>query len=358
MAAERDATDRYLAAFLSDRIGATFRGRISGVTRFGLFVRLNETGADGIVPIRTLGNDYFIHDEATHALIGDVTGATYPARRAGEVRLVEAAPITGGLVFELLSEPLTYRRKRGKSGQSGKARGQTPQARGSNRLRHLFQPVFVQRAASAATTPHMAARRCRTILAYTSDFGDSGLTVTTTQSAVRAEHLPSRPVLASLLAGFRLRCPNCRTGALEVLRQSRRSLSRCAARRFIISAPTMRRPISPFSSSATLCCRRCLIALQLAPEPEWVHFVVWPRWRSALRSRCCRASKERWSRCNGRCGCTASATRRARRQRLSSKKLAIPGELITACGDLFQAPRHKPPSQTSLRPRNNAEDDT
>jgi ribonuclease R len=114
MAAERDATDRYLAAFLSDRVGATFRGRISGVTRFGLFVRLNETGADGIVPIRTLGNDYFIHDESLHALIGDVTGATYRLGEPAEVRLVEAAPITGGLVFELLSEPLSYRSKRTK----------------------------------------------------------------------------------------------------------------------------------------------------------------------------------------------------------------------------------------------------
>jgi ribonuclease R len=112
MAAERDATDRYLAAFLSDRVGAEFRGRIAGVTRFGLFVRLDETGADGIVPIRSLGNDYFFHDEARHALIGEVTGATYRLGERVEVKLLEAAPITGGLVFELLSEPQTFSDKR------------------------------------------------------------------------------------------------------------------------------------------------------------------------------------------------------------------------------------------------------
>jgi ribonuclease R len=120
MAAERDATDRYLAAYLSDRVGAEFHGRISGVTRFGLFVRLSETGADGIIPIRTLGNDYFVHDERAHALIGDVTGATFRLGERVEVKLVEAAPITGGLVFELLSEPLSYA-KRGKAGKTKRA---------------------------------------------------------------------------------------------------------------------------------------------------------------------------------------------------------------------------------------------
>ena len=125
MAAERDATDRYLAAFLADRVGAQFSGRISGVTRFGLFVRLTETGADGIIPIRSLGHDYFFHDETAHALIGEVTGATYRLGETVEVKLLEAAPITGGLVFELLSEPASYTKltKRGKGGPKPKKKG-------------------------------------------------------------------------------------------------------------------------------------------------------------------------------------------------------------------------------------------
>jgi ribonuclease R len=72
--AERDTVDRLVANWLADRIGATFRGRISGVTRAGLFVKLDETGADGFVPMRTLGADYFRYDEARHALIGSRTG--------------------------------------------------------------------------------------------------------------------------------------------------------------------------------------------------------------------------------------------------------------------------------------------
>ncbi|HXA41150.1 MAG TPA: ribonuclease R [Phenylobacterium sp.] len=105
MAAERDATDRYVAAFLADRVGAEFPGRITGVTRFGLFVRLDETGADGLVPVSKLGGEYFIHDDRAHALVGERTGARWPLGMRVQVKLVEATPINGGLLFEMLSEP-------------------------------------------------------------------------------------------------------------------------------------------------------------------------------------------------------------------------------------------------------------
>ncbi len=105
MAAERDATDRYVAAFLSERVGAEFEGRITGVTRFGLFVRLSETGADGLVPVSSLGGEYFVHDERSHALVGERTGQRWRLGRMVEVRLKEATPITGGLLFEMLSDP-------------------------------------------------------------------------------------------------------------------------------------------------------------------------------------------------------------------------------------------------------------
>lgn len=102
MAAERDSVDRYLAAYMSEHIGAQFKARITGVTRFGLFVRLDATGASGIIPIRNIGNEYFRHDEGAHALIGDRTGTTYRLGEPVTVRLAEAAPVTGGLRFDLL----------------------------------------------------------------------------------------------------------------------------------------------------------------------------------------------------------------------------------------------------------------
>ncbi len=105
MAAERDATDRYIAAFLSDRVGAEFEGRITGVTRFGLFVRLGETGADGLIPVSTLGDEYFVHDDRAHALVGERTGRRWRLGRQVSVRLREATPVTGGLLFDMLSEP-------------------------------------------------------------------------------------------------------------------------------------------------------------------------------------------------------------------------------------------------------------
>jgi ribonuclease R len=109
MAAERDSNDRYVAAFMEDRIGAVFRARITGVTRFGLFMRLPETGAEGLLPIRALGGEYFKHDEQKHALIGDRTGTSYKLGEMVIVKLAEAAPLTGGLRFDL-AEPLTRQR--------------------------------------------------------------------------------------------------------------------------------------------------------------------------------------------------------------------------------------------------------
>ncbi len=97
--AERDANDRYLAAFMSDRTGAEFAARISGVTRFGLFVTLSENGASGLVPISSLPDDFWMHDETSHALIGRSTRAQYRLADPIDVRLVEANALTGSLVF-------------------------------------------------------------------------------------------------------------------------------------------------------------------------------------------------------------------------------------------------------------------
>ena len=118
MVAERETVDRLIAFHLADRIGATFTGRISGVTRSGLFVKLAETGADGFVPASTIGADYYRHDEARHALVGERTGETYRLGDQVEVKLVEAAPVAGALRFEILSEGQhgTARRRSGPGG--------------------------------------------------------------------------------------------------------------------------------------------------------------------------------------------------------------------------------------------------
>ena len=104
MLAERETNDRLIAHFLADRIGAKFDGRISGVTRAGLFVKLRETGADGFVPARTIGDEYFRYDEKGHAMVGSRSGETYRLGDPVTVKLVEAAPVAGALRFELLSE--------------------------------------------------------------------------------------------------------------------------------------------------------------------------------------------------------------------------------------------------------------
>jgi ribonuclease R len=104
MKAERETFDRLLAHFLADRVGASFEGRISGVTRVGLFVKLDDTGADGFIPARTIGTEYFRYHEDRHALVGSSSGESYRLGDRVTVKLVEAVPLAGALRFELISE--------------------------------------------------------------------------------------------------------------------------------------------------------------------------------------------------------------------------------------------------------------
>ena len=99
--AEREAIDRYLSAYMADKVGASFHARISGVTRFGLFVTLQGSGANGLIPLSALPDDYWMHDEATQTLNGRRSRQTYGLTQELGVRLREASPITGGLVFDL-----------------------------------------------------------------------------------------------------------------------------------------------------------------------------------------------------------------------------------------------------------------
>ncbi|MDA9947468.1 ribonuclease R [Planktomarina temperata] len=102
MLAERDTTDRYLASFMSERVGNEFSGRISGVARFGIFVKLDETAADGLVPIRSLGREYFEHDADSQTLRGTDSGTVISLGQRVVVRLAETTPTTGGILLDLL----------------------------------------------------------------------------------------------------------------------------------------------------------------------------------------------------------------------------------------------------------------
>ena len=110
MAAERETIDRLIAAHLADRVGASFEGRIGGVTRSGLFVKLNDTGADGFIPVSSLGSEFFEHVEAAHALVGSRSGRGWRLGDRVTVKLLEVVPSAGAMRFEMVSEgqPLSF----------------------------------------------------------------------------------------------------------------------------------------------------------------------------------------------------------------------------------------------------------
>ena len=100
--AERDAVDRYLAAYMAEKVGERFAARISGVTRFGLFVTIADSGASGLVPVSSLPDDYWHYDEGEQTLTGRRSHLVFKLAQDVEVRLIEATPVTGGLVFHIM----------------------------------------------------------------------------------------------------------------------------------------------------------------------------------------------------------------------------------------------------------------
>jgi ribonuclease R len=137
MEAERETTDRYIAAYLSAQVGQIIQARITGVQNFGFFATVEGVGGDGLVPVSTLGKDYFHYDEASQTLIGEKTRQEYRPGMRLELRLAEANPISGSLRFELpeggsyspdrfkhKGKPKTGKYDAGKRGRPGNIRHQ------------------------------------------------------------------------------------------------------------------------------------------------------------------------------------------------------------------------------------------
>jgi ribonuclease R len=102
MEAERDTIDRYVAAFLSEKVGEVLETRITGVTNFGFFATVEGIGGDGLMPVRDLGGEYFRFDEASRTLTGDHSGTVYASGQKLPLRLAEANPVSGALRFQMV----------------------------------------------------------------------------------------------------------------------------------------------------------------------------------------------------------------------------------------------------------------
>ncbi|MGB3721786.1 MAG: VacB/RNase II family 3'-5' exoribonuclease, partial [Pacificimonas sp.] len=138
MEAERDTTDRYVAAYLSEREGDVVTARVTGVTKHGLFATVDGVGGDGLLPMRSLGRDYWNYDETSRTIVGERTGQTFSLGQRMELRLAETNPVTGGLRYELPDadaeddRPRGGNRKGSKAGKHAKAKrkaGKKPKRR-------------------------------------------------------------------------------------------------------------------------------------------------------------------------------------------------------------------------------------
>jgi ribonuclease R len=135
MEAERETVDRYVAAYLADQRGQVVLCRITGVQPFGFFATVVDFGGDGLVPVSTIGDEYFRYDEKAQQLVGEETGTTYRQGQKLKLRIAEADPVSGSLRFELPdrqggSRPMPDRRDRVRAGGR---RGRPPNIRHQSR---------------------------------------------------------------------------------------------------------------------------------------------------------------------------------------------------------------------------------
>ncbi|OWK32068.1 ribonuclease R family protein [Sphingomonas mucosissima] len=101
MEAERETLDRYVAAFLAERVGEIVDARITGVQNFGFFATVEGVGGDGLMPVSDLGGEYYRYDEAAMRLVGETSGDEYVLGQRLQLRLADANPVSGALRFEL-----------------------------------------------------------------------------------------------------------------------------------------------------------------------------------------------------------------------------------------------------------------
>ena len=120
MIAERQSTERYIANYMSNKIDDEFEGKINGVHKAGLFITLNQSGGEGFIPISSLYGDYFHYDKEHHLLEGEHSHIILQLGDSVTVRLKEANPVSGGLIFELLHDKLSKHKPRNASGKKNR----------------------------------------------------------------------------------------------------------------------------------------------------------------------------------------------------------------------------------------------
>ena len=139
MEAERETVDRYVAAYLADQVGQAVMCRITGVQPFGFFATVVEFGGDGLVPVSTIGEEYFRYDEKSQQLVGEETGTTYRQGQKLKLRIAEANPVSGSLRFELPNQQASEGRppppERRDRVRTGGRRGRPPNIRHQSRRR-------------------------------------------------------------------------------------------------------------------------------------------------------------------------------------------------------------------------------
>jgi ribonuclease R len=102
--AERASIKYKLVEFMQDKVGEIFDGSISGLTEWGMYVEIEPTKIEGMVPLREIRTDYFIFDEENYQLIGKGTGKRYTLGDKVKVRVVRASLEQKIIDYQLITD--------------------------------------------------------------------------------------------------------------------------------------------------------------------------------------------------------------------------------------------------------------
>ncbi len=102
--AERESVKYKQIEFMEDKVGQEFEGRISGVTKWGLFVEVSEVKTEGLVSIRNMADDYYYLDEDNYRIVGRSYGNEYRLGDSVQVKVINVDLMKRQMDLELVEE--------------------------------------------------------------------------------------------------------------------------------------------------------------------------------------------------------------------------------------------------------------
>ena len=134
--AERTSVKYKQAEFLSDKIGQVFKGSISGISKWGIYVLIDENKCEGLVPIRTLTDDFYYIDEDNYQVVGRKNNRTFRLGDPIKIKVESVNMLKKQMDFSLVDDGEFITQLRDFSPEKPSDRNQNPKQQSNYRSKH------------------------------------------------------------------------------------------------------------------------------------------------------------------------------------------------------------------------------